>query len=53
MDNDEVTGLVFIDSRKAFDVIDHEQKSCLSTVLPLLLLRGSNPTCLRGSSLFR
>ena len=24
MDNDEVTGLVFIDFRKAFDVIDHE-----------------------------
>ena len=24
MDNDEVTGLAFIDLRKAFDVIDHE-----------------------------
>ena len=24
MDNDEVTGLVFIDFRKAFDVIDHD-----------------------------
>ena len=24
MDNDEVTGRVFIDFRKAFDVIDHE-----------------------------
>ena len=24
MDNDELTGLVFIDFRKAFDVIDHE-----------------------------
>ena len=24
MDNDEVTGFVFIDFRKAFDVIDHE-----------------------------
>ena len=54
MDNDEVTGLVFIDLRKAFDVIDHELllKSCPSTVLPLLLLPGSNPICLRASSLF-
>ena len=24
MDNDEVTGVAFIDLRKAFDVIDHE-----------------------------
>ena len=48
MDDDEVTGLVFIDFRKAFDVIDNEPllKSCPSTVLPFLLLPGSNPTCL-------
>ena len=25
MDNDELTGLVFIDFRKAFDVIDHQR----------------------------
>ena len=40
MDNDQLTGLVFIDFRKAFDVIDHE-----------LLLK--KVVYLRGLSLFR
>ena len=40
MDNDQLTGLAFIDVRKAFDVIDHE-----------LLLK--KVVYLRGLSLFR
>ena len=40
MDNDQLTGLAFIDFRKAFDVIDHE-----------LLLK--KVVYLRGLSLFR
>ena len=39
MDNDKLTGLVFIDFRKAFDVIDHQR----------LLTK----VYLRGLSLFR
>ena len=53
MDNDEVTGLVFIDFRKAFDVIDHELllKSCLFTAQAPRLLPGLNRTCMRESNL--
>ena len=40
MDNDQLTGLVFIDFRKAFDVIDHE-------------LHLKKVVFLRGLSLFR
>ena len=40
MDNDQLTGLAFIDFRKAFDVIDHE-----------LLLK--KVVYLQGLSLFR
>jgi len=38
MDNDEVTGLVFIDFRKAFDVIDHE------LLLKKLSIHGASPS---------
>ena len=38
MDNDEVTGLVFIDLRKAFDVIDHE------LLLKKLSIYGATPS---------
>ena len=38
MDNDEVTGLVFIDFRKAFDVIDHE------LLLKKLSIYGATPS---------
>ena len=38
MDNDEVTGLVFIDFRKAFDVIDHE------LLLKKLFIYGPTPS---------
>ena len=37
-DNDEVTGLVFIDFRKAFDVIDHE------LLLTKLFIYGATPS---------
>ena len=38
MDNDEVTGLVFIDFRKAFDVIDDE------LLLKKLFIYGATPS---------
>ena len=38
MDNDEVTGFVFIDFRKAFDVIDHE------LLLKKLSIYGATPS---------
>ena len=38
MDNDEVTGLVFIDFRKAFDMIDHE------LLLKKLSIYGATPS---------
>lgn len=38
MENDEVTGLVFIDFRKAFDVIDHE------LLLKKLSIYGATPS---------
>ena len=38
MDNDKVTGRVFIDFRKAFDVIDHE------LLLKMLLIYGATPS---------
>ena len=38
MDNDEVTGLVFIDFRKAFDVTDHE------LLLKKLSIYGATPS---------
>ena len=38
IDNDEVTGLVFIDFRKAFDVIDHE------LLLKKLSIYGATPS---------
>ena len=53
MDNDELTGLVFTDFRKAFDVFDLELLlSCLSKgFFPLdpLPSLGLNRTCLRES----
>ena len=50
MDNDELTGLVFTDFRKAFDVIDLELLlSCLSTGFFPLPSLGLNHTCLRES----
>ena len=50
MDNDELTGLVFTDFRKAFDVFDLELLlSCLSKGFFPLPSLGLNRTCLRES----
>ena len=51
MDNDELTGLVFTDFRKAFDVFDLELLlSCLSKGFFPLPSLGLNRTCLREST---
>ena len=53
LDTGQMTGLVFIDLKKAFDTVDHEilRKNSIFMVFKTESLQGSNLTCLIGNSL--